>query len=258
MLRNGDILELYINDEFFKNVPRRRTEKLGIQFAVIYEDENILIVDKPVGLRCHSDKNEDHNTLIEQVKQYLQDKGDYIPEKEQSFSPSLCNRLDINTQGLVIAAKNAAALRTMNEKIKSGEVVKSYVCAVSGIPSPNSDVLTGFLCKDVKENKAFISKAELQGGKKVITEYKVIKSNGFDSLLEIKLHTGRFHQIRAHMAYIGHPLIGDKKYGGKTSCPYQLLCANKIYFDFYTPAGPIQYLNKKEVALSKTWFEDVI
>ena len=127
-LVEGDLLQLYINDEFFGEQKESVIfNPLRREFDIVYEDQNILLVNKPIGLRVHGDQGETENTLVHQVQQYLIEKGDYCPEQEQSFSPALCNRLDRNTQGIVIAAKNAASLRILNQKIQERQIQKYYL-----------------------------------------------------------------------------------------------------------------------------------
>ena len=256
-LVEGDLLQLYINDEFFGEQKESVIfNPLRREFDIVYEDQNILLVNKPIGLRVHGDQGETENTLVHQVQQYLIEKGDYCPEQEQSFSPALCNRLDRNTQGIVIAAKNAASLRMLNQKIQERQIQKYYLCMVTGVPKPEHQLLVGYWKKNQKNNLVTISPQPVPDGKKVITEYTVQKQNGEYSLLEIQLHTGRSHQIRAHMASTGHPLVGDVKYGGEKQKGYQCLCAYKLKFQFDTDAGILNYLNQQEFSLKQVWFKD--
>ena len=234
MLSAGDVLNFYISDEFFGGPEGEKVNAEGFlsvkpSFGVVYEDENIIIVDKPVGLISQSDEKESYNTLANHVKAYLYGKGEYDPLVEQSFAPALCNRLDKNTQGLVIAAKNAEALRVMNLKIKNREVKKTYLCLVYGTMSKKSDTLHAWLKKDAAGNQVTVSAERRPGYKEIITSYSVVETNGKVSLLRIGLQTGRTHQIRAHMAFIGHPLLGDTKYG-KIKGERILLWAYEIEF----------------------------
>ena len=258
----GDIVDLYINDEFFeapseyndfKNAPK--------SLDIIYEDENLLILNKKVGLLCHPDDREYVDTLIARVKRYLYDKGEWRPEDELSFMPSLINRIDRNTSGIVLAAKNAETLRIMNQKMKDRELHKYYLCVVHGKPPKNSDVLKDYLIKDENKNKVFVYDSLRPGAKEIRTKYEVLNTGKGMSLLEVELLTGRTHQIRAHLASIGCPLLGDGKYGRnelnkKLGYKKQFLCSYKIRFDFTTDAGILEYLNGKEFSIPDVWFAD--
>ncbi len=264
-LVEGDVVSLYINDEFFEQKHDAHpylhlTPKLNI----VYEDENILLVDKAPGMSVHEDANEKENTLINHILAYLYQNGTWDPKQENSFIPALCNRIDRNTGGIVIAAKNAPSLRVMNDKIKHRELKKYYLCAVHGTPNPPSGILEGYLFKDAVKNQVFVRKTSQPGAKYAATKYKVLKKSGTLSLVECELITGRTHQIRAQMAAAGHPLLGDGKYGRnelnqKFKRSYQALYSYKLTFAFTTSAGPLQYLNGrtfqvKEVPFAETYF----
>lgn len=247
----GDNLELYLNDELFDNDSELVFLHVPNNISVVYEDENILIVDKPQGLVVHEDNDNTIDTLINRVLHYLYDKKEYDPAHELSFVPALCNRIDRNTCGIVIVAKTAAALRILNEKIRNREVQKRYLCIVFGTPAPQQATLTHYLEKDSETNKVKLYHCPSQFTKTAITSYSVIKTIGELSLVEVILITGRTHQIRAHMAYIGHPLLGDGKYGNNVQnkrygYKYQALCSYKLSFYFDTDAGELNYLNGKK------------
>ncbi len=255
ILNAGDILELYINDEFFDNpTPEEAFIKIkNPSVNVVYEDENILLVDKPQGMVVHSDDKESVNTLISHIQAYLYQKGEYDPKSEHSFAPALCNRIDRNTRGIVIAAKNAESLRILNEKIKTKEIRKFYLCLTCGIPQKNSDTLTSYMKKDVAANLVKVYDKPTPDAKTAITKYAVKKRYKNHALLEIELITGRTHQIRAQMSAIGYPLLGDGKYGTWGKNPLlkqQALCSYRLIFDFETDAGILNYLKGKEVSIS--------
>lgn len=260
-LSAGDVLQLYINDEFFQK-PREENSYLKVgtpKLNIVYEDENILLLDKKPGVLCHSAGVWDYNTLIANVQAYLAQKKEWHPREENSFSPALCNRIDRNTGGIVIAAKNAQALRIINEKIQLREIEKYYLCAVSGRPSPPEGLLEDYLLKDEEKNQVFAKKSSEPGAKLAKTEYKLLCSKGKLSLVECRLLTGRSHQIRAQMAKAGWPLLGDTKYGNaRLNKSFeekgQALYSYKLQFDFKTDAGILNYLNGKEFKVQKVDF----
>ena len=245
----GDTVQMYVNDEFFE-VPTEDNAYLKVSspsLDIVYEDENILLVNKKAGVLCHSDGSWSYNTLIAQIQAYLYAEGAYKPRTENAFAPALCNRIDRNTSGIVLAAKNAEALRILNDKIKNREIEKYYLTAVHGQMKPKSGRLEGFLFKDAKKNQVFVSDKSVVGSKTAITEYKTLQVKNGLSLLECRLITGRTHQIRAQLAHAGHPLLGDGKYGSeKQNRVYgekgQALCAYRVVFDFKTDAGSLNYL----------------
>ncbi len=215
LLQEGDTVQLFLSDELFGGSSRDadRLRHITPSFSVVYEDENLLLCDKPAGLPVHSDDKEDTYTLITQIKAYLLRRGEYDPDKEQSFAPALCNRIDRNTAGIVIAAKNAAALRELNALIRDRKITKKYLCAVHGSLKERSGVLTGYLLKDSASNTVTVFRKPVKGSKSIRTGYTVLEEREGLSLIEAELFTGRTHQIRAHFASIGHPLLGDGKYG---------------------------------------------
>ena len=260
-LNEGDVLTFYIRDEFFENDKNYDFMKAGKTLDILYEDENILLLDKKVGVICHQDDRYETDTLNLRVLRYLYEKGAYDPEQENSFVPALCNRIDRNTGGIVIAAKNAEALRVMNQKIRDREIEKYYLCVVKGKPTPSHAVLTAYHRKDERTNTVTITDRPNENTKEIVTEYKVLDASPALSLCEVLLHTGRTHQIRAHMAHIGHPLLGDEKYGDrKLNAKYRLqrqaLYSYKLTFRFTTSAGCLESLNGRSFAVKNVWFAD--
>ncbi len=265
ILSEGDEIQLFIREEFFDK-PESDTAalyRIKPKLSIVYEDENIILLDKRPGVLCHEDKEGGENTLIIHLKAYLVQSGEYNPKDEQSFAPALCNRIDRNTGGIVIAAKNAEALRIMNDKIKYREMSKLYLAAVHGVPKKKKDILTGYLFKDEKNNTADVSDVYKKGYKEIKTGYKVLASENDLSLLEVELFTGRTHQIRAHMSHIGHPLLGDGKYSENRAdrqrgYKFQALYSYKLTFRFDTEneKTALDYLSGRtfSVSLSNIWF----
>lgn len=269
MLCEGDTLQLFIAEEFFEGGEKGgdKDELLRVRpkLDIVYEDENILLLSKRPGVLVHDDKEGQNNTLLFHAKAYLYQRGEYDPAAEQSFAPALCNRIDRNTGGIVILAKNAEALRVMNEKIRDGETSKFYLCAVHGILRKKSDTLHAWLKKDSRTNmvKIYDGQNKPKDAKSIGTKYKVLAEKDGNSLLEVELLTGRTHQIRAQFSYIGHPLLGDGKYGVNREdrtkgYKYQALYSYRLRFDFADQTGPLGYLCGKEFSIprSSVWFTE--
>lgn len=259
-LEAGDRLQLYINDEFF-DTPREDNAYLTVaapKLNIVYEDENILLVDKRPGLAVHPhDGAEYGRTLIDQIQAYLYQKHEWRPREENAFTPALCNRIDRNTGGIVIAAKTAEALRVMNQKIKDRELDKRYLAIVEGTPKPKEGSLKGYLFKDAVKNRVFVTDTPKPGAKTCQTNYKVLDSRNGLSLVECELITGRTHQIRAQFAHAGHPLLGDGKYGKldkRFDRTYQALYSYKLNFLFTTDAGSLSNLNGRSFQVEKVDF----
>ena len=252
LLIMGDKLEIYsANQE--EASPRKVTiaPESASQLAVVYEDNNLLLVNKPAGILVHPASPQDRHTLIQQVLAYLYQKGEYSPEKELTFTPAACNRLDRNTSGLVIIAKNFPSLQILNEMIRLGKIDKYYQGLVKGQIHKKGEI-KGYLLKDRQENKVDISSIKKEGAKEIHTVYRPLDANSQYTLLEIQLITGRTHQIRAHLASLHHPLIGDSKYGSKKINDYfwqnfklkhQFLHAYKLVFT--VAPTPLEYLKDK-------------
>lgn len=265
ILKEGDVFRFYLSDELLAKEPIKREDdyrEVSPEINVVYEDQNILLVDKPVGLVVHEDNDNTVDTLINRVLSYLYQKGEYDPERENSFTPALVNRIDRNTSGIVVAAKNAESLRILNQKVRGRELRKLYLCAVRGVPEPKSATLTAYLKKLSDENKVLISDTPKPDYLTIKTKYRVLESKGGLSLVEVDLLTGRTHQIRAHFAHIGHALLGDGKYGDNAfnkrfGAKTQALCSYKLRFAFTTDAGILEYLNGREFSVSSAedlWF----
>ena len=259
-LNTGDILQLYINDEFFDK-PREDNAYLTVanpKLTIVYEDEHILLVDKRPGLAVHPHDGADFGkTLIDHIQAYLYQKKEWKPREENAFTPALCNRIDRNTGGIVIAAKTAEALRVLNQKIKDREMDKRYLAIVEGTPKPREGSLKGYLFKDAKKNRVFVTDTPQAGSKSCQTNYKTIASKNGLTLVECELITGRTHQIRAQFAHAGHPLLGDGKYGKldkRFDRNYQALYSYKLTFDFSTDAGSLAYLNGKSFKVENVDF----
>ncbi|MBR2987828.1 MAG: RluA family pseudouridine synthase [Clostridia bacterium] len=266
VLSEGDEIQLFLKDELLE---KKKTDdafrKLTPRLSIVYEDENLLLVNKRAGLLVHADDGEDQNTLISHIKAYLYGKREYDPDREQSFAPALCNRIDRNTAGIVIAAKNAEALRLVNEVIKNRTVDKRYLAACHGIFEKKEDTLSGFLVKNSDQNlvKIYTHKPKNlppHEVKEIHTRYRVLAEKDHNSLCEVELLTGRTHQIRAHLASIGHPLIGDGKYGVNKEdrakgYKFQALASYQIAFTF-PEDSLLSYLNQKIFALdpASVWF----
>ena len=261
-LQAGDLLALYLKDEFFQQEPQEYDFlKAPVKLNILYEDSNLLLLDKKPGLIVHPDETYHFDSLIARVQHYLYERGEYKPEDEQSFAPALVNRIDRNTGGIVMAAKNAATLRILNQKLRERELLKQYLCIVCGHMPQKEETLTAYLQKNESQNRVYISEAPQPGARTIRTRYRVLTEKEHFSLLEIDLLTGRTHQIRAHMAEVGHPLAGDGKYGAnavnkKIGFRYQALYSYRLRFDFHTDAGILSYLNQKEFQAENIWFLD--
>ena len=265
ILAEGDEIQLFIREEFFDS-PEKDDGALGRitpKLNILYEDDNIMLLNKRPGVLVHEDTDGGENTLIMHVKAYLYQKGEYDPDEEQSFAPALCNRIDRNTGGVVIAAKNAEALRIMNEKIRNNEVKKTYLCLVHGVPERREALLHAYLRKNSADNMVEVRDRKFEGSKEIITGYRVleVRGGGRESLVEVDLITGRTHQIRAHMAHIGHALVGDGKYGvnrdeKKQGYKYQALYAYKLEFPRTKQENALSYLEGRSFSIDKKeiWF----
>jgi len=260
-LSEGDVLTIYLPDDVLEFQPVKYDFlNASKSLDIIYEDPHLLILNKPTGLLVHPDKNEYGDTLLFRIQRYLYEKGEYHPEAENQFAPALINRIDRNTQGLVMAAKDAESLRILNEKLKKHEIQKYYYALVFGHMAKKEDHLIGYLEKNESQNRVYISSERTSNqSRTILTDYRVLEEKNGISLLEIHLLTGRTHQIRAHLATIGHPIVGDGKYGTNrqnrpTGMTHQALCSYRLVFRFNESAGELDYLNGREFQLSDVDF----
>lgn len=265
-LAEGDAVQLYLNDEYF-DAPREEEAFRRItqpRLRIVYEDDNILLADKAPGMVVHTDERGGADTLIAHIQAYLYQTGAWNPADAASFAPALCNRIDRNTGGIVIAAKTAEALRILNDRIKERELEKRYLCIVHGRPQPAAGLIENYLRRDEKRKQVTLHRQRVPGAKTARTRYRTLASQDKLSLVECELLTGRTHQIRAHMASIGCPLLGDGKYGtNELNRPYnetgQALYAYSLTFRFEEDAGVLSYLNgrtftAKEIPFVRKYF----
>ena len=248
ILNEGDIISLYVNDEFLEIDSNKDFLFAKDDLKILYQDENILLVDKPTGLVVHDDETKTVDTLINRIKKFLFINKEYDPKERSSFIPSLCNRIDRNTAGIVIAAKNAETLRVLNQKLRDREIEKKYIAVVWGRLEKEEDIIKHYMIKDESNKKVSVYNYPIAGGKTMITSYKILDISKDMTLIEVSLITGRTHQIRAHFSHIGHPLVGDLKYGIKqfSGAKHQLLYSYKVFFKFMDSGHILDYLNKKE------------
>ncbi|MBX7416903.1 RluA family pseudouridine synthase [Clostridium chauvoei] len=254
-LQLDDVVEIkYIQSNKEKTKPKFiKVESGGLK--ITYEDDNLLVVENWPGVLVHPDQKGHEATLTDYVLSYLNEKGDYLPESEVTFTPASCNRLDRNTSGIVIFGKTFEGLRELNEIIREGKVDKYYNALVKG--KVKDGLYKGYILKNEEVNISKVYDNEVPNSKEIAMEVKTIQTNGAYSLLEINLITGRSHQIRAHLAHLGTPIIGDSKYGdrklnsffaNKFGLDCQFLYAYKLIFR--NTDGKLDYLKNKTVVES--------
>lgn len=258
MLKDGDVLTFFIKDEFFEEAPERYDfMKAPSKISVVYEDENIILMDKPQGILVHPDKEYHFDSLVARLKHYLYLKGEYNPKSENSFSPATVNRIDRNTGGIVIGAKNSEALKTLNRLMKERSIEKYYLCLCEGTFRKKEGIVRSGLRKDESKNIVKNVRSGSEDSKDSATRYRVIDENGEYSLVECELLTGRTHQIRVHMASLRHPLAGDTKYGGKELRLHgnvgQALYSYKLKFT-NCEGTVVDYLDGREFTVNDVWF----
>ena len=264
-LREGDAVRLYIPDEFFGGKQKADgyawLSSLRPDIDIVYEDENLLLVNKRQGVLCHAASGWSADTLIAQIQAHVFRAGQWDPARENSFAPALCNRIDRGTGGIVIAAKTAEALRELDDRIRSRQLDKEYLCVCLGTPSPERGRLENWLFKDAVKNQVYAKPRQEPGCSLAVTEYRVLSSRSGLSLVECRLLTGRTHQIRVQMAHSGHPLLGDGKYGvEKMNRKYresrQLLWSYRLTFAFPPDGGPLDYLSGRSFAVERVPFAE--
>ena len=259
-ISEGDILTLYFEDSLFeKPLYYADFMKISPKLNMVYEDENLLLINKPQGVLVHEDDRQNPENLLSHIKSYLYKKGEYLPDNENSFAPALANRIDRGTGGIVIAAKNAKTLRILNEKIKKHETKKFYLCLAEGILKEKEGEINGYIVRNEKSRKTEFFDAPVPHAKETSTAYRVLEEFPGYSMLEVELKTGRTHQIRASLSHIGHPLLGDRKYASADAVrrfgySYPALFAYKLKFEFEDDAGILEYLNGKSFEIKDVKF----
>ena len=260
----GDSVKLFLADETIQKFSKTEIVKTNVNLDIVYEDEHILLINKPVGMLSQKAETKDES-LVEHIISYMLNTGQLTETDLRSFKPSICNRLDRNTSGLVVAGKSLLGLQTMGELIKSRSIKKYYRCLVLG-EIKKREYIKGYLTKDEITNKVCILAKREEGAMQIETAYEPIWSNGEITLLEVHLITGRTHQIRAHLSSISHPIIGDYKYGDrnindeykeKYGLTSQLLHAFRL--ELPELEEPFSYVsNKQFVAPIPTLFETIL
>ncbi len=260
-LRRGDVLELYLNDDLF-SAQKKQPQFMSAcdSLETVYEDENILIINKPAGVIMHADKKEFGDTLVNRMLKYLYKKGEYTPSSSGAFTPAFVNRLDRNTEGIVLAAKNSLSLAALARIVKERLLQKSYICVTVSKP-PSDGRYSAYLTKDEGKNTVSVSSRPCESSKEIVTEFKTLAERNGLYLCSATLVTGRAHQIRAHLKHLGAPILGDEKYGRREiNSRYgekrQLLCSYRVSFKLSGDCSPLEYLDGKSFALERVGFAE--
>lgn len=212
-LEKGDTVKLFLSEETIEGFreKKKRAVHTGAKLDILYEDEQVMLINKPAGMLSQKAEKGDIS-MVEHLISHLLDTGEVTEEMLKTFRPSLCNRLDRNTSGIVAAGKTLQGLQMLSGLFKERTLHKYYLCIVKGVIKEEQDV-RGWLLKNEKTNQVRIFKSETKDARPIHTKYRPLADNGQETLLEIELLTGRTHQIRAHLSYMGHPIFGDPKYG---------------------------------------------
>ncbi len=267
MLQLNDTVKLFLSDETIESFREvKEVKKSTKTIQVIYEDENILVVNKPQGVLIHPDSSDKIDTMIDRVLSHLVENGSFDPKDSLGFTPAICNRLDLNTSGVIIVGKNLQSVQRLNYLFKNKMIDKNYKCIVVGRVEKGGTIL-GKHFKNAKTNEVKILSHKVKNDelKDVETRYEVLEKSEKYTLLKVKLITGKSHQIRASLMNINHPIVGDRKYGDETinmiyrrkyAINNQLLHAESL--EIFDEDGPLSYLNNKEfVATLPRNFEKV-
>lgn len=255
-LQAGDVVEIYIPDSYLE---RDERNDRAVSIEIPYEDEHILVAAKPQGIPVHQDANQEELVLDEYLQAMAAARQDGVA-LEPGF-PALCHRLDRNTGGLVILAKDPKTLEVMQDKFRNHEIRKYYLACTHGIPREKEAELTAYLKKDAESSHVKIYDNPVRGSSRVVTRYRIVKAAYPYALLEVELVTGKTHQIRAHLAWMGYPILGDGKYGinavnRSLGLKMQALFAYKLKFAFKKKSSHLDYLDGREITLPEIPWED--